>query len=371
MYLSVQLAARRLGVSSHTIRRWTASGVLPCIRTAGGHRRIKQEDVDELARAVAGAGGDQLAARLAREREVETLVETSIALTSCLDLTELLGEIARRLTAILDCHFCAVSDYDDETNMVRVLADFDRHGRRVTDWKPYSLKKFPFSMRLMEEQELAVITVSDPRADPAETAIMRHYGDKTLLLIPLVYQDRSVGLIELLDHVRERRFTRQELRLARALAGLATTALQNATVFGRLTRGNCDAEDLRAALDCVTGGLPAIAAVGSVEDVLHETAALACRALDAVGAVAMWGGASAEVSGEAAGPSAVGVSAVVTVGTDAAGAGARVVTATATTRASSEALGVTTTLARVGGEDEARLLRLIAMSAAQAVERLR
>jgi hypothetical protein len=59
------------------------------------------------------------------------------------------------------------------------------------------------------------------------------------------------------------------------------------------------------------------------------------------------------------------------VGTDAAGAGARVVTATATTRASSEALGVTTTLARVGGEDEARLLRLIAMSAAQAVERLR
>jgi excisionase family DNA binding protein len=371
MYLSVQLAARRLGVSSHTIRRWTASGVLPCIRTAGGHRRIKQEDVDELARAVAGAGGDQLAARLARGREVETLVETSIALTSCLDLTELLGEIARRLTAILDCHFCAVSDYDDETNMVRVLADFDRHGRRVTDWKPYSLKKFPFSMRLMEEQELAVITVSDPRADPAETAIMRHYGDKTLLLIPLVYQDRSVGLIELLDHVRERRFTRQELRLARALAGLATTALQNATVFGRLTRGNCDAEDLRAALDCVTGGLPAIAAVGSVEDVLHETAALACRALDAVGAVAMWGGASAEVSGEAAGPSAVGVSAVVTVGTDAAGAGARVVTATATTRASSEALGVTTTLARVGGEDEARLLRLIAMSAAQAVERLR
>ena len=275
MYLSVQLAARRLGVSPHTIRRWTASGVLPCIRTAGGHRRIKQEDVDELARHVAGADGDHLAARLAREREVETLVEASIALTSRLDLAELLGEIARRLTAILDCHFCAVSDYDDQTHLVRVLADFDRQGRRVTDWKPYSLKKFPFSMRLMEEQELAVITVSDPRADPAETAIMRHYGDKTLLLIPLVYQERSVGLLEVLDHVRERRFTRQELRLARALAGLAATALQNATAFALLTRDNCDADDLRAALDRATQGLPAIAAAGSLDDVLRETAALA------------------------------------------------------------------------------------------------
>ena len=150
--------------------------------------------------------------------------------------------------------------------MVRVLADFDRHGRRVTDWKPYSLKKFPFSMRLMEEQELAVITVSDPRADPAETAIMRHYGDKTLLLIPLVYQERSVGLLEVLDHVRERRFTRQELRLARALAGLAATALQNATAFALLTRDNCDADDLRAALDRAIQGLPAIAAAGSLDD---------------------------------------------------------------------------------------------------------
>ncbi len=391
MYLSVQLAARRLGVSPHTIRRWTASGVLPCIRTAGGHRRIKQEDVDELARHVAGADGDHLAARLAREREVETLVEASIALTSRLDLTELLGEIARRLTAVLDCHFCAVSDYDDQTHMVRVLADFDRHGRRVTDWKPYSLKKFPFSMKLMEEQELAVITVSDPRADPAETAIMRHYGDKTQLLIPLVYQERSVGLLEVLDHVRERRFTRQELRLARALAGLAATALQNAAAFALLTRENCDAEELRAALDRATQGLPVIAAAGSVDDALRETAALACRTLDGLSVVATWGHASAEASSAAAGApagdavrasapdearssagDAVGVTVdAATAGGVAHGAGAHVVTATAKSPASAEALVVTATLARPGGRgDEARLLRLIATSAAQAIDRL-
>jgi excisionase family DNA binding protein len=382
MYLSVQLAARRLGVSPHTIRRWTASGVLPCIRTAGGHRRIKQEDVDELARHVAGADGDHLAARLAREREVETLVEASIALTSRLDLAELLGEIARRLTAILDCHFCAVSDYDDQTHMVRVLADFDRQGRRVTDWKPYSLKKFPFSMRLMEEQELAVITVSDPRADPAETAIMRHYGDKTQLLIPLVYQERSVGLLEVLDHVRERRFTRQELRLARALAGLAATALQNATAFALLTRDNCDAEDLRAALDLAIQGLPAIAAAGSLDDVLRETAALARRTLDGLSVVATWGVASIEVTGDSAvvpagdavrapAGDAAGRAATATDGVAARAAGARVVTATAESPTTPEALVVTATLARPGGgDDDARLLRLIATSAVQAIDRL-
>src|SRR5512133_308469 len=104
VYLSVQLAARRLGVSPHTIRRWTDSGFLPCIRTAGGHRRMRREDVDELATLIGAS--DQAAARLAREREVDTLVAASVALTSKLELPELLGEIARRVTATLDCHFC-------------------------------------------------------------------------------------------------------------------------------------------------------------------------------------------------------------------------------------------------------------------------
>jgi len=37
-----------------------------------------------------------------------------------------------------------------------------------------------------------VINIGDPRADPTETAIMRRFGDKSLLLVPLVYQGRSV-----------------------------------------------------------------------------------------------------------------------------------------------------------------------------------
>jgi excisionase family DNA binding protein len=390
MYLSVQLAARRLGVSPYTIRRWTESGLLPCVRTAGGHRRIKGEDIDELARLT--AGGDRLTARLAREREMETLVEASIALTSRLDLTNLLVEIARRLGAILDCHFCAVSDYDEATTMVHVLADFDRNGQRVADWKPYSLKQFPFTKRLMDEQELAVITVSDPRADPAETAVMRHYGDKTLLLIPLVHQGQSVGFLEVLDHVRERRFTRQELRLARALAGLATIALNNARVFAQLNRCNTDAQWAQAALDRATDGLPALAAAVSVEDVLHETAILACRTLVAVSAVATWGevtesaGESASTPGDGRQVAATlpGRSAAATVdarskrtadsrptraadGRSWRAADARLVTAAAT---SSKTLGLCATLTRAGGGDEARLLRLIATSAAQAIERL-
>ena len=60
-------------------------------RRPPAHRR---EDVDDSATLI--GGGDQVAARLAREREVDTLVNTSMALSSRLELAELLGEIARR-----------------------------------------------------------------------------------------------------------------------------------------------------------------------------------------------------------------------------------------------------------------------------------
>jgi excisionase family DNA binding protein len=60
-------AARYLGVSLATIRRWADAGHLPCYRTPGGQRRFSREQLDafveSLQRGVgAGAGHIQHAA---------------------------------------------------------------------------------------------------------------------------------------------------------------------------------------------------------------------------------------------------------------------------------------------------------------------
>jgi excisionase family DNA binding protein len=360
MLLSVQLAARRMGVSPHTIRRWTASGFLPCTRTAGGHRRIRQEDIDEIASAIGDS--NHLAARLARERELETLVTTSVALSSQLDLTELLVDIAKRMTSLLDCHFCAISDYDEETRTVRMLADFDHSGRRWPDWNPYSLNEFPLTKRLMTEQEVAVVNVSDPAADPGEVAIMRRNGDKSLLLLPLVYRGRSVGLLEVLDHLRERRFSRQEMRLARALAAQASVALQNAKTFSRLRRSDHDVHLLREALARATDAIPAILAATRPDEVLQLAASGACRALNAISSVAVCGDLTA---GASAPPQAPESKADATaLQSDA----AHVVVSSAPSGAG--VLTITATLTEEAGDGAAEVLRLVAAVAGVALAAL-
>jgi excisionase family DNA binding protein len=46
--LRVGEAAVRLQVAAQTIARWADAGKLPCGRTAGGHRRFREDDVEAL-----------------------------------------------------------------------------------------------------------------------------------------------------------------------------------------------------------------------------------------------------------------------------------------------------------------------------------
>ncbi|HSL96748.1 MAG TPA: GAF domain-containing protein [Thermoleophilia bacterium] len=302
MYLNVQRAARRLGVAPHTVRRWTASGFLPCTRTPGGHRRIREEDVEELAQHIGGS--THLAARRARERELETLLETSIALVSRLELEDLLKEIARQVTRLLDCHFCAISTLNEEAQSVRILADYDRSGRRLPGAPEYPLARYPLTRRVLEGRMTAVVNLSDPAADSDERRELEREGDKSLLMVPLVYRGRSIGLIEVMDHLRERRYSRQELRLCGAVAGQAAVALVNALTFAEATAASGEIGTLCARLDAAPG---ALGRVGEAEDLtgsLEAAAEAACRLFGGTSCVVSARGRSAGYDGGTAAPDA-------------------------------------------------------------------
>ena len=299
MLLSVQQAAARLGVSPVTIRRWTASGFLPCTRTAGGHRRIDKDDIGEIARAIGDS--NHLAARLARERELETLVATSIALSSQLDFTELLAEIARQMTRLFDCHFCAISEYDPASRTVQVLADYDHSGHRLPDTVAYRIQAFPLTHKVIEEGTVELVNVDDPQADAAEVAELRRDGDKSLLMAPLIFQGEAVGLLELVDQKRARKYSRQELRLCRAIAGQAAVALHNAKAFAAHRRSDEDVGALRAALGDFASALPRLGAATTRHELLGGTATLACDVLGAISCVAEAGGHSAGATAASAG----------------------------------------------------------------------
>ncbi|HEY6098692.1 MAG TPA: helix-turn-helix domain-containing protein [Anaeromyxobacter sp.] len=49
-FISTDEFARLAGVGPSAVKRWSDAGALPCLRTAGGHRRFRREDVERFLR---------------------------------------------------------------------------------------------------------------------------------------------------------------------------------------------------------------------------------------------------------------------------------------------------------------------------------
>ena len=52
-YLTPSQVAEVLHVTSKTVSRWAAQGLLPCLLTLGGHRRFRGEVIEEIRRRMA------------------------------------------------------------------------------------------------------------------------------------------------------------------------------------------------------------------------------------------------------------------------------------------------------------------------------
>ena len=192
-----------------------------------------------------------------------------------------------RMTSLLDCHFCAISEYGPRTTRVCALAEYDHAGQRLPDASPYRLRDFPLTRRVLDEQITAVVNVDDPQADPAEVAELRREGDRSLLMVPLVVAG---------PQPRPARGGRPEA-LARVLApGAAPRERHRRAGGGRhperqalrraaaQRRGHHPACARRCGADRRRAGTSARAAGGS--DALSAVATAVCEALGAISCVA-------------------------------------------------------------------------------------
>ena len=268
-------------------------------------------------------------------------------MASEVDLQPLLAEIARRTTRLLDCDFCAVSTYDPATRLVQALAEYDGGGERLPDTETYDVRQFHLTRKVLAEHVAAVVNVDDPRADAAEVAALRSGGDRSLLMMPLVYRGESIGLLEAIDARRARSYTRQELRLCQAVAGQAAVALHNTSLRAASRSGRDELRGLCAALRDLAPALAAALAEPDRDVALDRLANAVCDVLGAVSCVIV----APHRTAGAARPATGGSVGHLVVGRD-----------------PGAPLSITVTLPKPPSEGLAELLDLLATVAAAAIE---
>lgn len=172
-----------------------------------------------------------------RESELATMLSVAQAVSSSLELNDVLRQAASSMTAILNVDDCFLSEYQSELRGIVTSARYSRDGK--VDYAPdagilYRLDDYPVSASVMFTGVPVVIRVDDPQANPAEVAYLHQYGYVTSLLLPLRFHNSPLGLAELCSFNPRREFKSEEIRLALALADQVAVAIDNARLYKRL-----------------------------------------------------------------------------------------------------------------------------------------
>jgi len=171
-----------------------------------------------------------------RHRELSTLYEAATAISSDLSLSVVLQTVAEQLTHALNSSGCALSLWNRDEGQVETLVNYSTHWPDETEptGAIYDLADYPAAQRVLETSQPIVIQHNDPPADEAEMASIKQYEAYALLMLPLLARDRVVGLVELIDDVKERDYTPEDIRLAESLAVHAAIAIENARLYERM-----------------------------------------------------------------------------------------------------------------------------------------
>ena len=270
-WLTVTQAADLLGVAAHTLRDWTAKGVVEASRTAGGHRRYRKADLERFRAARAEA--DSLDDVFHRLNELSTLADVSQAVFSALELEELLPLVCQKLVETTGCTGAVVSDYDARgRRRGDPLGARDRR-RRVAAGDALRAARLSGDETGRRASGLLRRQSQRSRGRPCENATCwSRTAIRALLVLPLVYKGETIGIVECFDRARERSYSQGELALARAICDRIAVAVYNARLFDRVRRQN---DDLELVLD-------AVKAIGSSRDLQEALETIARRLTEAM-----------------------------------------------------------------------------------------
>ena len=220
-----------LGVSPATVRRASDAGRLSCRRSPGGHRRFERAALhgvtrDHLLHAARDGG--------LGEREVlRALADLGETASRWRDTDELLRDVAGHMLAATGAATCDIYRLEDE-GVFRCQVSLDRGG--PDEGAVGAVLRVALSPVVAEAFSDGVVVYVEDRDDPRlsrdDLEVYDDYGFASELCLPLLVQDRVVGVIELYGD-RPHAFG-QALEYARGAVHVVAGALEKAFLLSSL-----------------------------------------------------------------------------------------------------------------------------------------
>jgi len=213
-----------------------------------------------------------LAALEQRERSLHEIVALGARVNETREPVELAAFVSRRLLDVTGATCCEI--YKIERGELRCLVSLDvRPGFDDPDASAaVELDEFPSLGRAARQHELLVFaTVDDPRLTLYERQMLERWGFSSELSIPLLIDERLVGMIDIFD-TRARDYA-EHLDFARSVGQLVAGSFDSLLLLERLAESN---RELRLLADSSLD----FGASLDLDEVLHSVASRMCLAAE-------------------------------------------------------------------------------------------
>ncbi len=213
---------------------------------------------------------DELAVRGRRETLVN---ELSRELSSMREVEAVLETTARRFVELFSVTACCDIYRLDGDSLVDVMSFVGDTRCHEWDGKRVALSEWHADRRVIETHEpIVVASPDDPIVSRAQRAAMLEWDEQCVLVVPMILKGAVTGTIKLADRREGRVFSPDEVATARAMAGVAALAIENAELYREQT------ERARRLASLIDAG-KAITSRLVFDDVLSTVARTAAEAL--------------------------------------------------------------------------------------------
>lgn len=179
--------------------------------------------------------------------ETSALVEIARTAGSTLDLSEVLGRVVGKTAQLMGADICSLWLLSEDGQSLLPSALYGRDEEFVSRWKGQTipLERERLSMEVVNTGKPVVVFDAETDGRTDKQAV-RFFGDKSILVVPLVAKGRILGTL-FLNHTRSQHwYSNQDIEIASAIASQAAIAIDNARLYEETRRWTLQLEAMQS-----------------------------------------------------------------------------------------------------------------------------
>jgi diguanylate cyclase (GGDEF)-like protein len=172
---------------------------------------------------------------MAPANRLQALLDLSHKVSSSLDLSDVLEAFVGQAAELTGATAAELSFWDRDRDCLVMLVEHLQGTDAITEegGQIYRLSDFPATRSVLTSQKPLQIRVSNEKDDPPERALLASRGQNSLLMLPLVAQGETIGLMEVID-VQDRKFDQHDVDFCQALCDVVAIAVRNAMLYAEM-----------------------------------------------------------------------------------------------------------------------------------------